>query len=52
MSNHISVPPCDNRDIFYWYLEAFLVKRVNCVAFERTDGVFFFFNIVVVKFIA
>ena len=41
MSNHISVPPSDNRDIFYSYLEALLVKRVNCVAFERTDGFFF-----------
>ena len=48
---HISVPPCDNCDIFCPYSASLPIKRVNWVAFERTDGVFFF-NIVVVKFVA
>ena len=52
MSNHISIPNRDNCDIFCSYSASFPMKRLNRVTFERTDGVFLQYIIVVVKFTA
>ena len=41
MSNHISIPSCNNCDIVCSYSAFFPIKRGSCVAFERTEGVFF-----------